>query len=215
MTGDNASGTAMTSFASSFYQYEPYLTLFGNNHYDIPTSGSLQLTNFSIAAWFNTSNEHFNSTAFIVNKGGSGNDTVGMNMNYGLTMTREGHIFSSFETKNGTKFVLTSPERYNDGQWHYAVATFDGSEMRLYVDGILDSFRQILSGNATDIIIPDNTGIQPLRIGSNSLNLSNYFTGHVDEVRIWDVALTSQQVFDAHRTGVFNTTGQVAYLSFN
>jgi Concanavalin A-like lectin/glucanases superfamily/Calcineurin-like phosphoesterase len=212
---DNASGMTTSLSASSFYRYEPYLTLFGNNHFDMTNSSALQLTNFSIAAWFSTIIE-LNSIAFIVNKGGSGNDTEGMNMNYGLYMTPTGHIGSTFENRNGTKFSLNSPSRYNDNQWHYAVATFDGSEMRLYVDGILNSFRHIPSRNASDNIIPDNTGIQPVRVGSNSLNSSkNYFTGHIDEVRIWGLPLTSQQVYDAHRKGVFNTTGQVAYLSFN
>jgi hypothetical protein len=216
MIGNNASGMTTSLSASPFYRYEPYLTLFGKNHFDITNSSALHLTNFSIAAWFNTNIERFNSTAFIVNKGGSGDDTEGKNMNYGLYMTPTGHIGSSFETRNGTKFVVISPSRYNDDQWHHAVATFDGSEMRLYVDGILDSFRQILSRNASDNIVPDNTGIQPVRVGSNSLNsTSNYFTGNIDEVRIWGLPLTSQQVYDAHRKGVFNTTGQVAYLSFN
>ena len=48
-------------------------------------SPSLQLSQFSVAAWFKTST-NFGSEAFIVNKGGFGSDSAGQNMNYEIWM---------------------------------------------------------------------------------------------------------------------------------
>jgi hypothetical protein len=192
---------------SSVYHYEPYLTLTGSNRQDVPSSSSLQLTAFSVATWFMTS-QNYSSTAFIVNKGGTGTDSVGRNMNYGIWMTSAERIQAGFESGAGADFYTTSPATYGDGQWHYAVVTYDGSTaVRLYIDGVQVSS---LTTSAT----PDNTGIQPVRIGANSLSLNGFFIGNVDEVRIWNRALSAAEIADAYNNGQFNTTGQVLYLPF-
>ena len=43
--------------------------------------------------------------------------------------------FLRFNVMNGE---CNTSNTYNDGQWHYAVGTWDGSNVRLYVDGQLD-----------------------------------------------------------------------------
>ena len=152
--------------------------------------------------------QNYSVTAYIVNKGGSGTDSVGRNMNYGIWMTSAERIQAGFETGAGTDFYATSPASYSDGQWHYAVVTYDGSTaVRLYIDGVQVSS---LSTSAT----PDNTGIQTVRIGANSLALNGFFTGNVDEVRVWNRALSSTEIANAYNNGLFNTTGQVLYLPF-
>ena len=190
------------------YTYAPYATLSGSNYTQVSSSTSLQLTTFSVASWFKTSTD-FASNAFIVNKGGSGSDTSGQNMNYGISMSTTENIIAEFETRTGADHFITSPNRYNDGQWHYAVATYDGTTtLRLYIDGV-----QVAS-KSTAGAVPDNTGTQPVRIGANSRTLNQYFTGNADEVRVWNRALTAQEVSDQYNNGIFNTNGQVLYLNF-
>ena len=60
-----------------------------------------------------------------------------MNMNYGIWMNSAEKIQAGFETSTGADFFVTSPNTYNNDQWHYAVATYDGSAatLRLYIDG--------------------------------------------------------------------------------
>ncbi|HEY7694857.1 MAG TPA: S8 family serine peptidase, partial [Nitrososphaeraceae archaeon] len=58
------------------YHYNPSFVLSGNNYQDVASSPSLQLSQFSVAAWFKTST-NFLSDAFIVNKGGVGSDSSG------------------------------------------------------------------------------------------------------------------------------------------
>ena len=192
---------------SSKYHYEPYLALSGSNRQDVPSSSSLQLTRFSVGTWFMT-NKDYSSTAYIINKGGFGSETTARNMNYGIWMTSAEKIQAGFETSNGPNYFATSPASYNDGKWHYAVVTYGGSTVRLYVDGVQ------VSSLSTASATPDNTGIQPVRIGANSLALNGFFTGNVDEVRVWNRALSSTEIANAYNNGVFSTSGQVLYLPF-
>ncbi|MDW0146343.1 MAG: hypothetical protein QOK60_06230, partial [Nitrososphaeraceae archaeon] len=66
---------------SGSYHYAPGLVLTGFNYQDLTSTNSLQLSQFSVAAWFKTST-NFASDAIIVNKGGVGSESSGQNMNY-------------------------------------------------------------------------------------------------------------------------------------
>ncbi|MCR8923640.1 PKD domain-containing protein [Dasania sp. GY-MA-18] len=74
--------------------------------------------------------------------------------------------------------------------WHHAVATYDGAVAKFYVDGqfIAESY-----GASGDLI---STG-QPLYIGT--VNGSSNFTGFIDDVQIYGVALTSAEVADLYQ----------------
>jgi Concanavalin A-like lectin/glucanases superfamily/Calcineurin-like phosphoesterase len=192
------------SATTSGYHYDPSLSLSGSNYFDIPSSSSLQLSKFTVAAWFKTSTD-YSSDAFIVNKGGLSSDNPGENLNYGIWMSSTEQIKGGFETINGDNNWISSPNSYRDGVWHYAVVTFDGSTIRFYVDGVLVNSKSTSAS-------PDNSGSQPLRVGADSNTLKSFFTGNVDEVRVWNRALSAQEVSDAYG-GTFNTSGQVAYIS--
>ncbi len=190
------------------YNYAPSLVLTGSNYNDTPNAGNLQLNQFSVAAWFKTLT-NFGSDAFIVNKGGVGSDSAGQNLNYGIWMNSAEQIKAGFETSSGADQYVTSVNTYNDGQWHYAVVTNDGSTVRLYIDG------EQVATKSTSGASPENTGTKPVRVGANSRVTppGNFFTGEVDEVRLWNNDLTAQQVADAF-AGNVNTAGQVLYLPF-
>jgi hypothetical protein len=44
--------------------------------------------------------------------------------------------------------------------------------------------------------------------------LNGFFIGNVDEVRIWNRALSASEVANAYNNGLFDTIGQVLYLPF-
>src|SRR6188508_75969 len=171
------------------------------SYLDVNSTSTAQLSKFSVAAWFKTSTD-YNSNAFIVNKAGASD-----NMNYGIWMTNAEKVGAGFETSSGNAIFATSPLSYSDGKWHYAVVTFDGTTVTLYLDGLPVGTR-IASG------MPDSGGEEPIRVGANSDGLSNFFVGNVDEIRVWNAALTAQQVADAYN-GKFDTKGQIEYLDFS
>jgi hypothetical protein len=182
--------------------------LTGSNYQDVASSSSLQLSQFSVASWFKTST-NYGRDGFIVNKGGAGSDSSGQNMNYGIWMTKSENIKAGFEAVGGADQFVTSSNKYNDGQWHYAVVTYGSSAVRLYIDGVQ------VATKSTSSASPETSGIKPVRVGANSRVTppGNFFFGEVDEVRVWNDDLTSQQVADAF-AGTVTTGGQVLYLPF-
>ena len=201
---------AVNNPGSGGYNYAPGFTATGSNYFDVASSSSLQLSSFSVAAWFKTST-NFGAEGFIVNKGGIGSDSAGQNMNYQLSMSSTEQIKVGFETSSGADFFVTSPITYNDNQWHYAVVTYDGSaNLILYIDGV-----QVAS-KSTGGASPETTGTKPVRVGANSRVTppSNFFTGEIDEVRVWKDDLTPTEVTNAFTGTNFNTADQVLYLDF-
>ena len=177
------------------YHYSPFFTATGSNFIDEPSSTALKLTKFSVAAWFKTSST-FPDDGFIVNKGGSGSDSSGQNQNYGLWFNSGEKATGGYETTGGSNKFVTSPTTFNDNQWHHGVVTFDGSIVKLYIDGV-----QVSSLASTST--PDNTGNQPLRIGANSRASSDFFVGQIDEVGVWDRALLKEEIDNLRNFGVF------------
>ncbi|HJR84652.1 MAG TPA: LamG-like jellyroll fold domain-containing protein, partial [Nitrososphaeraceae archaeon] len=201
-------GISSTQFGD--YHYSPGLLLSGSNYQDVPSTSALQLGQFSVAAWFKTST-NLGTSGYIVNKGGIGSDSSGQNMNYGIWMTSAERIQAGFESvSGGADHFVTSPNTYNDGQWHYAVVTYGGSTVILYVDGAQ------VGTKSTSGASPETSGTKPVRIGANSRVTppGNFFTGEVDEVRVWNDDLTTQQVADAFSGSSFNTAEQVLHLPF-
>ncbi len=81
-----------------------------------------------------------------------------------------------------------------DGAWHHVVAGYDGAQMFLYIDGRLEA-RSSATG-----AIPKNE--HPVWIGGNSERLGREWKGSIDEVAIFDHALTARQVAYFHRLGI-------------
>ena len=85
----------------------------------------------------------------------------------------------------GTQHSMASSTVTAVGTWYHVVGTYDGATMRLYVNGVLESSR------ASSVAMSDLT--VPLRIAASAEGGSN-FDGTIDEVAIYNVALTGAQV---------------------
>lgn len=83
----------------------------------------------------------------------------------------------------GEQFTLESKGTLTAGHWHHIAATYDGSTMRLYIDGIVDSKRKERAG-------PIDSNTVPLVIGRAQF-ASNAV---LDEVRIYNRALSPAEV---------------------
>lgn len=166
------------------------------------------LQKFTVETWFNTNNTFLNN-AFLVNKGGVGSDTNGYNMNYGIWMNSNGNIVGGFETIDGVDFTVRSDKKYNDGSWHQAVVTYDGKEnLKLYVDG------NQIGINKTNGVTPDLTGTKPIRVGSNSFKPEYYYSGFIDEIRIWNRTLEQAEILKGYFNNSYDQKMQIVYSSF-
>jgi hypothetical protein len=192
------------------YKFEPFLLLDGEDFEDITHNNTLSLENFAIYTWIKTNQTNLIDPAHIVNKGGFNTDEKGENMNYGIWFSTDGTISGGFETESGENFEVKSTTKYNDGKWHNVLLSYDGSLLRLDIDGE----KQISTTKNTNGAIPDTTGEQPLRIGANSLDESKFFTGNIDEVRVWNRGLTDKEISEIYINNAFDSNGLVVYLNF-
>ena len=192
------------------YKFEPFLLLDGEDFEDITHNNTLSFENFAICTWIKTNQTNLVDPAHIVNKGGFNTDEKGENMNYGIWFSTDGTISGGFETESGENFEVKSTAKYNDGKWHYVLLSYDGSLLRLDIDGE----KQISTTKNTNGAIPDTTGEQPIRIGANSLDESKFFTGNIDEVRVWNRGLTDKEISEIYMNNAFDSNGLVVYLNF-
>jgi len=82
------------------------------------------------------------------------------------------------------------------GQWHHVTGTYDGNTSKIYLDGVLRN-----QAGAPGIIhyAYDNNIIIGTDAGTNEqpdAGCRRYFRGGIDEVKIYDVALTQGEVID-------------------
>lgn len=94
--------------------------------------------------------------------------------------------------------------------WHHVAGTFDGSTLRLFLDGkevatATDNHGVAFGGNAVGI------GAD-VAFDAQNPNVPNTFSGLIDEVRIYNRALTGDELNDTKRTPDENT---VVWLDFD
>ena len=75
---------------------------------------------------------------------------------------------------------------YNE--WHHATGSFDGSNINVYLDGVLDG-----TAPTTEPIGISTTN---LFIGENSESTGRFWDGLIDEVRIFDRALSADEILE-------------------
>ncbi|RXP49319.1 T9SS C-terminal target domain-containing protein [Lutibacter sp. HS1-25] len=81
----------------------------------------------------------------------------------------------------------------DENKWYHLAVTFDGSIAKLYVDGLV-----IATDNVTDPLTntTENFIIGGMYRSNYPTTPRNNFDGYIDEVRIWDTALTETQLHE-------------------
>jgi hypothetical protein len=98
----------------------------------------------------------------------------------------------------------------NINTWYHAAMTYDGSTLRLFVNGVADGSTPVTGGAIIG-------GTQPLRIGGGAPGNDPpfYFPGRIDDVRLYDRALSQaeiQALYANNSSCTCNAQGSVAYF---
>ncbi len=83
----------------------------------------------------------------------------------------------------------------SSGQWHHVASTYDGSAMKLYIDGSMVAERS-QSGNLKPMEPTSflSIGSEDGRTHNPSLPGTRYFNGLIDEVAIYNQALSADEI---------------------
>jgi len=200
----------------------------GSSQYvEIADNSALDMaSSYSVAAWVYADTLTRTDTATwdsIITKGTSG-EGAAENHNYLLAY----NAASGFGTVNRWLFVLENSvgsncnllgnAAANTGQWYHVVGVFDDTlnTSTLYVDGAQQ--------NQVACSLTPNTNDLPVRIGKDQNSSGNYWNGKIDDVRIYNRALSAAEVlalYDQNET-VANasqnnriTNGLLGLWSFN
>ena len=156
---------------------------------DVPDSSALEPQNaVSVGAYVKAAGTP-GAFKYIVAKGAN----ACIASSYALyTGTNSGLQF--YVAQNGGMTYMLSPDAGSgiwDGNWHFVVGTYDGHNVRLYVDG-----KQVGNGTPATGSIPYG-----LPTGNNDLFLGHYdgcdgsdFEGSIDEPTVWSQALSASQI---------------------
>lgn len=96
---------------------------------------------------------------------------------------------ATFVASEFVAMAVTSTTSVNDGAWHQIVGVYyDGGDEEIYVDGV-----PVEATGASEPIVPNSA---PFLIGAVNANGTpqGSYTGLVDEVQVYDHALTANQV---------------------
>lgn len=168
---------------------------------------------FTIEGWFKTTT---NDGGKLV---GFGNNQTGSSSNYDrhIYMMNDGQL--TFGIWNGKTVTIQTPNTYNDGVWHYVVATYNqsaGGAMTFYVDG------RLIGTNTTSAAQGYNGY---WRVGGDNLNGWNldpwgsnsqgttqphsyYFNGTIADVAVYPTALSASQVAAHYAAALQQGVGQ-------
>ena len=91
-------------------------------------------------------------------------------------------------TRDQISTIIRSGTTLNLNQWYHAVGTYDGTVMKLYLNGHLEA-----SAPKSGLIVYNSN---PLKIG-HGVN-DQFLTGNLDEIRIYDKGLSEKEVLQLY-----------------
>ncbi len=155
---------------------------------DLGTAAPLAGTHpgWSVAAWVRPDADHPQEQGTLVRKG------VGQD-GFALTVHPEGWFAAQVGLSGGGRAVATAPPgTVRPRQWSFLVATYDGSHLRLYANGVP------VASQAQAGTVDLGAVVTRTVIGATSTR-ERPFVGAVDELAVWTRALSAAEVTALYR----------------
>lgn len=172
----------------------------------IPSTPSLNLNDHTIETWVYPGTQQGEEFHGLVVK----QNTNNTGRNYYLGLRTDGRIHYSISGA-GTIFTVDSKTALQRESWTHVAATFNKNVMSIFINGKLDN--SLTVGNLT----LDKTG-EPLLIGHTNENAATFFNGLIDEIGIFNRALSADEllaIVTADVSGKCRSCRQVYANNFN
>ena len=108
-----------------------------------------------------------------------------------LNINNNDTIRFSLRNSLGTRTYFDSVTAINEDSWNFIIATWDGSTMKMSINGNEDSNSGSFSGTVDESSAAKYIGI-------DKSGVSNSFDGVIDEVRIYNRTLSSREIRDLY-----------------
>ncbi len=175
----NGGTTANTTWAAGKYGRALSFAGTTGSYVTVPDAASLQLTTgMTLEAWVNPSQLGSTWRTAIFKQASSSAMSYALYANNGSSRPTGQVSIAGEQSATGTAVLALN-------QWTHLATTYDGAALRLFVNGV-----QVASKAQTGAI-GSSTG--PLRIGGNAI-WPEYFRGLIDEVRIYNRALSPAEI---------------------
>ena len=166
-----------------------------NDYIEVQNSSDFNLPNFSISIWIQNNSLATDTPTFIINKGCIPDGVfTSTEMSFRIyAHDANGQYISDIWCPN--RSFLAGPS-YNSNWFHLSM-TYDGTTMSLYVDGVLvESISQTgqLSNNEYSMLIGARNFLD--------CALDSYFDGRLDDIGIWNRALTQEEITDLYNANL-------------
>jgi len=152
--------------------------------------------NFSISGWVKTTFSGGLGDNLIF-QSWSQNPTYNAGIQLRMNDTNIGDFsLTSGNDAGGFGYINTIAGGFNDGAWHFVVATYDGTKLYLYVDGSLNASTAYTTN-------PAYAATNYIQIGARNMagTSDRFFTGSIDELGIWSRALSADEVSQLYNSG--------------
>ena len=164
----------------------------------IPNQPSLVLTTWSITAWIKLeSTGDWQSILVRFNQAPG--------QSYGICLDPNAVLDVGFTHGARVWSELRAKTPLADGKWHHVAGTYDKKALRAYVDGKEDA-KLAATDEPTDVDYD-------VAIGNNDLGAASFVKGIIDDVGLFNVALTEDEINDIMKEGVGRATGVSAVSS--
>ncbi len=151
------------------------------------TIGNFGTDDFSVTFWFRTDSNQ-PETVMVKRVFCGAHSFFEVSMSDGATPT--GHMNVEVYETNDNHNSMYSKQRLDDNQWHLIIIMRQGVETCLYIDGSLDN-----NDSSTQIVNVSNSASFRLCDGPcRSVGNTDFFSGELDEVLIYNRALTATEV---------------------
>ena len=157
-----------------------------DDYVEVLNDASLNPPKITVELWAKSNTGTWNQAGFLVSK-------------------RSAYIMHPLSgSKNVTFYIydggwvsalFSAPAAFDITEWHHYVGTYDGSTIRIYVDGGTYTGETSHSGSI------DTTDTGSLFIGRDDGSDDRYFNGSIDEVVIYSKALTDDEVESLYEAG--------------
>ncbi len=152
---------------------------------DLPSMNALTLE-----VWINPSDVSTNNVILGHNLAGNNNGDVN------FIVKTDGKLYfllsdGTSETEINTNTIL------NTNTWYYTAATYSGSTMTIYLNGLAEVTGTI--SNANPFAFSGNPNV-----GGDIDGKSNFFNGTIDELSIWNVSIESSLIAQHAQRGLTN-----------